>query len=480
MKRMFFFPRPSSHVPFLSFMSLALLIDFGSTFTKIVAVDLAAEEIVGYAQSCTTVDTDITVGLRRALDLLPIPWKSSSFECKLASSSAAGGLGMITIGLIPELSAEAARRAALGAGARVIKVYSFRLSDHELQELESLNPDILLLAGGTDGGNSEVIVENAGKLSISRIRCPVIIAGNKATVDEVKAILSRAGKTTLVADNVMPGVNVLNVEPARAMIRKVFIERIIEAKGLKKAEEFVEGILMPTPTAVLQAAQLLSQGTASEKGFGDLVVIDVGGATTDVHSIGPGNPVQAGVVRKGLPEPMAKRTVEGDLGIRYNAQSILKLCGEERIRKNALLPHPDLFHKLQTLSENVGRTPESAEDRDLDFALASCAAQAALVRHAGTIEPLWGPQGQYFLQHGKDLTAVEHLIGTGGIFIHYPRADTLLKKTLFSPEEPLSLRPKNPALYTDARYCLFAVGLLADRFPDLALRLAKKSLKKWN
>jgi uncharacterized protein (TIGR01319 family) len=461
-------------------MSIALLIDFGSTFTKIQAIDLAAEEIVAYAQSCTTVETDIMVGLREALDLLPPKIRNSTFSCKLSSSSAAGGLAMVTIGLIPELSAEAARRAALGAGAKVIRVYSFRLSSRELQELEALKPDILLLAGGTDGGNSEVILENAKKLAQSQVRCPIVIAGNKVAADEVNDLLSFSGKTTLVTDNVMPEVNVLNVEPARAMIRKVFIERIIEAKGLKKAEEFVEGILMPTPTAVLSAAQLLSQGTASERGLGDLVVVDIGGATTDVHSIGLGNPVQAGVVCKGLPEPMAKRTVEGDLGIRYNASFILKLCGQERILKNARFSHPDLLQKLQSLSRSVETLPRSEEGRDLDFALAACAAQAAMERHAGTIETLWGPQGQYYVQHGKDLTNIGHLIGTGGIFIHHPQAGEILRKTLFSPEEPFSLRPRDPAIYTDARYCLFAIGLLADRYPEQACRIARKYLKKWN
>jgi uncharacterized protein (TIGR01319 family) len=460
-------------------MSLALLIDFGSTFTKILAVDLAAEEILAYAQSCTTVNTDIMVGLRRALDLLPLQLKNAPYECKLACSSAAGGLGMITIGLIPELSAEAARRAALGAGAKVVKVYSFRLSTRELDELEGLQPDILLLAGGTDGGNREVIVDNARLLAASRVHCPVLIAGNKTAADEVQSILFDAGKTTLLTDNVMPEVNMLNVEPARAMIRKVFIERIIAAKGLKRAEDFVEGILMPTPTAVLQAAQLLSRGTGSEKGLGDLVVVDIGGATTDVHSIGAGNPVQAGVVRKGLPEPLAKRTVEGDLGLRYNASTIFKLCGPERILENAGFSHPELSQRLERLSHCVETLPESSEDRDLDFALASCAARAALERHAGSIEALWGPQGQYYIQYGKDLTGVEHFIGTGGIFIHHPQAGDILRKTLFSPQEPFSLRPKNPNIYTDARYCLYAVGLLAERYPESAFRIAKKYFKKW-
>jgi uncharacterized protein (TIGR01319 family) len=461
-------------------MSLALLIDFGSTFTKILAVDLAAEEILAYAQSCTTVETDIMVGLRRALDLLPLHLQGAPYECRLSSSSAAGGLGMITIGLIPELSAEAARRAALGAGAKVVKVYSFRLSRRELEELVGLKPDILLLAGGTDGGNREVILDNARLLAASGIQCPVLIAGNKAAADEVQSILSAAGKITLLTDNVMPEVNVLNVEPVREMIRKVFIERIVESKGLKKAEEFVGGILMPTPTAVLRAAQLLSQGTGSEKGLGDLVIVDIGGATTDVHSIGAGNPVQPGVVRKGLPEPLTKRTVEGDLGLRYNAGTILKLCGEGRILQHASLFQKDLAPRLEKLSQCVEVLPQTAEDQDLDFALAACAARAAMERHAGSIESLWGPQGQYYVQYGKDLTGVEHLIGTGGIFIHHRQAGDILRRTLFSPEEPFSLRPKTPNLYTDARYCLFAVGLLADRYPESAFRIAKKYLKKWN
>jgi uncharacterized protein (TIGR01319 family) len=461
-------------------MSLALLIDFGSTFTKILAVDLAAEEILAYAQSCTTVDTDIMVGLRRALDLLPCPLQSASYECKLSSSSAAGGLGMVTMGLIPELSAEAARRAALGAGAKVVKVYSFRLSGRELEELEGLKPDILLLAGGTDGGNSEVILDNARLLAGRKIECPILIAGNKAAADEVQSLLRADGKITLLTDNVMPEVNVLNVEPAREMIRKVFIERIISAKGLKRAEDFVEGILMPTPTAVLQAARLLSRGTGSEKGLGDLVIVDIGGATTDVHSIGMGNPVQAGVVRKGLPEPLAKRTVEGDLGLRYNAGTILKQCGEGQILQHTSLFQKDLAPRLEKLSQCVEVLPQRAEDQDLDFALAACAARAAVERHAGSIETLWGPQGQYYIQYGKDLTGIEHFIGTGGIFIHHPQGSDILRKTLFSPQEPFSLRPKNPNIYTDARYCLYAVGLLAERYPETAFRIAKKYLKKWD
>jgi uncharacterized protein (TIGR01319 family) len=172
--------------------------------------------------------------------------------------------------------------------------------------------------------------------------------------------------------------------------------------------------------------------------------------------------------------------VEGDLGIRYNAVSILQLLGPDRLQKDLPLPLSEISKKIGSLSQNPSLLPSSEEDWDLDFSLATAAARAAMERHAGTIETLWGPHGQYYLQYGKDLTAVEHLIGTGGIFIHHPRAGAILEKTLFSSEEPFSLRPKDPHRYTDGRYCLFAIGLLAERFPDQALRIGKKYLKKWD
>ena len=107
----------------------------------------------------------------------------------------------------------------------------------------------------------------------------------------------------------MPVLNKLNVEPAREAIRQVFMEKIVEAKGMKKAEEFTTGILMPTPAAVLKAAEVLSKGTDLEDGIGDLIIIDIGGATTDVHSIAKGEPTKPGVILKGLEEPVSKRTV---------------------------------------------------------------------------------------------------------------------------------------------------------------------------
>ncbi|HVL59145.1 MAG TPA: glutamate mutase L, partial [Burkholderiaceae bacterium] len=199
-------------------MKAALLIDFGSTYTKLRAVELQQAVLLGSGQGPSTVGTDVTIGMREALaDLERRLGRLPQFAYRLASSSAAGGLRMVTVGLVRELTAEAARRAALGAGARLVGAFAYRLTQVDLDRIEALAPDILLLAGGTDGGNSDVIEHNAAALGRSRLRCPIVFAGNRACADHAAEAL--AGRRLIVTENVMPDFNVLNIEPARAAIR---------------------------------------------------------------------------------------------------------------------------------------------------------------------------------------------------------------------------------------------------------------------
>ena len=107
-------------------MELALLIDFGSTYTKVTAVDLSADTVVGTARAFSTVETGIMEGFLTALQELETSagLRNPPYKYKIACSSAAGGLRMIAVGLVPELTVEAAKRAVLGAGARVIDVFA--------------------------------------------------------------------------------------------------------------------------------------------------------------------------------------------------------------------------------------------------------------------------------------------------------------------------------------------------------------------
>lgn len=458
-------------------MSAALLIDFGSTFTKLRAVDLDSARIVGSGQGPSTVATDITEGLEKALaDLERRIGRLPDFKHRLACSSAAGGLRMVTVGLVPELTAEAARRAALGAGAKLVGTFAYRLTDKDAGRIEALAPDIVLLAGGTDGGNREVIVANAERLAASALACPVIVAGNREAADEAAAALRVAGKPATVAANVMPEFNCLDVEPARAAIRQVFIDRIVHAKGIDRAAAMFDAVLMPTPAAVLEGARLLADGVAGRPGLGALVVVDVGGATTDVHSVAEGAPTREGVVPHGLPESMVKRTVEGDLGMRVNAGAIAEAAGLDAIAATAGLDQARVRALLGHLTANVERLPQSDDERRLDRALAEAALKIAMARHAGAITIVQTVTGPVSMQTGKDLSDVGALIGTGGVLAHGEGGAAMLKCCLADAAEPHSLRPRAPDFYLDRDYLLFACGLLKDKEPEAALTLGLRHM----
>ncbi|MEW5708905.1 MAG: methylaspartate mutase accessory protein GlmL [Pseudomonadota bacterium] len=456
-------------------MKTALLIDFGSTYTKLRAVDVDNARIIGAGQGPSTVATDITVGMVTALQDLeahigPLP----RFTYRLASSSAAGGLRMVTVGLVRELTAEAARRAALGAGAKLVGTFAYRLTRGDVKKIEALSPDILLLAGGTDGGNSEVILHNAAALGTSSLACPIVYAGNRAAAEEAQRLLG--GKTVIVAENVMPEFNVLNIEPARAAIRRVFIERIVHAKGIDRAQALFDQVLMPTPEAVMEAARLLADGWEGQPGLGPLLVVDPGGATTDVHSVADGQPTQPGIIPHGLPEPRVKRTVEGDLGMRHNIGAVAEAAGLEALARDAGLPADRVRQMVNALSREVERLPESDEERALDLALGRAAVRLAVQRHAGTLETVYTVQGPVQVQHGKDLREVATVIGTGGVLVHGADPGAILETALFDPAEPWSLRPRAPRLMLDRDYSLYACGLLAQVEPAAALRLGRSCL----
>ena len=347
--------------------SLRFLIDFGSTFTKAVVVDLDREDIIQRYQAPSTVDTDVTIGLKQVLAQAQaeIRFKDLVKDSLLACSSAAGGLKMITVGLVPTLSCEAGVRAALGAGAKVVRTFSYELSLFDLVEIEQIHPDIILLIGGTDGGNKQNIIQNAEILANLNHTVPIVVAGNKDARDAVRSIFDSSGGSISFAENVMPEIGTLQVDSCREAIRQIFISHITKAKGIDKAKQIISDVIMPTPAAVLSAAELLADGVEGEGGLGELIVVDVGGATTDVHSIAKGYPTHSGIVHKGLPEPYAKRTVEGDLGVRHNIDTLLEIA-----RMKGSWDH-SLFDEIRSRFSSPSRLPENDLEFELDGLLAS-------------------------------------------------------------------------------------------------------------
>jgi len=457
-------------------MKPILLIDFGSTYTKVTAVDVEGKQLLGTADAFTTIRTDVGEGLQNALDKLHAKIGPVAFEARYACSSAAGGLRMITSGLVPELTAEAARQASLGAGAKVLKVYSFQLTEDDVAEILAINPDIFLLVGGTDGGNVDVILHNAKMLAAADFDFPVIIAGNRTAARECERILQ--GHEVHIVENVMPKFGVLNIEPARKKIREIFLSRIIQAKGLSKAAELLNGILMPTPSAVMKAMRLLSQGCEGESGIGDLICVDVGGATTDIYSMADGMPGDAATVFKGLPEPYDKRTVEGDIGMRYSLRGIVEAAGMSRICQLSGLEKARAEELIDLVSQQTDLVPEPGSDLEkLDFALASMAIETAVARHAGTMEETYTLMGLTYVQSGKDLRRVRQVVVTGGSLIRTARTAEIAAHALYSTQSPMSLRPMKADVRVDRKYILAAMGLLSEVDPLAALCIMKKELE---
>lgn len=184
-----------------------LLIDIGSTYTKVAVVDETARRIVATDCSPTTIQ-DVGIGFNEVVLRIKAHGVPDDLLAeRYASSSAAGGLRMVAVGLVPELTMEAARRAALGAGAKVVATFSFSLMSRQIAEIEAIKPDIILLAGGTDGGDTKTVIDNAGQLARSPLDVPIVFAGNREAADAVAEMLEATHKEIHIAENVMPTVS---------------------------------------------------------------------------------------------------------------------------------------------------------------------------------------------------------------------------------------------------------------------------------
>jgi uncharacterized protein (TIGR01319 family) len=450
---------------------IRIFIDFGSTFTKAVAFDLSRETLCARVQAPSTADTDSTMGLYEALELLSesVPVTKADIRRAVACSSAAGGLKMICIGLVPEYTTEAGRMAALGAGAKVVGTYSYELTRREAADIEQAAPDIVLLTGGTDGGNKKTICRNAELLAETGSGVKhIIVAGNKSARDEIADIFENTRKNVIFTGNVMPEFGKLVLEQVNERIRELFIHSITEAKGIARVRELIGAVIMPTPSAVLEAAKLIAGGSGQESGLGELLLVDVGGATTDVYSIAKGAPTRESAVLAGLPEPYAKRTVEGDLGLYHNLDTLAAItAGHEPA---------DAEEAEIGLLRSRRSIPEGAEQTHYQLTLSRMAVKTAADRHAGRVEHVVTHNGEFWVQRGKDLTRIKTVIGAGGPVSFSADPRRVLEGAVFDERPPHILKPSAPRFFIARAFILFAVGLLAESEPRKALRIAKKYL----
>jgi uncharacterized protein (TIGR01319 family) len=452
------------------------LADFGSTYTKLSLVDPDEGELLARAQAPTSIATDLMDGYAAALEMAEREAAGAvEIEDAIAASSAGGGLRVAAVGLVADLTAAAARQAALNAGARVEAVLAGELGPEQLAELRAARPEIVLFAGGTDGGQADLVLENARRLAEARIDAHFVVACNPAVAEEAAALLRAAGASTSVAENVMPRLGEIAVDSAREGILKAFLEHVIGGKGLSASPEFERMVRMPTPEAVLEAVRLLAQGTEAVPGAGDVLVIDIGGATTDVHSSRVAEAASPGIEDSLLPPPPTLRTVEGDLGLRSGAAGVLTVDARW-LKAEAGSAEASIGQSVLIRSGHAKWLPEDPEEVRLDHLLAVSCATHALRRHCGTMllgRSKGGPPT--LVRNGPDLREVSQVIGTGGVFAHRSDGREIIA-TALTRRAPHSLAPHEPELSIDSSYILAPAGLLATHDPDGAARLLQREL----
>ncbi|MGZ4502738.1 MAG: glutamate mutase L, partial [Nocardioidaceae bacterium] len=416
----------------------------------------------------TTIDTDVLDGWEDCLAQLTAADPRAPHAQVLACSSAGGGLRIAVVGNEELVTAEAGRRVALSSGGRVVHVASGGLDPAALGALRDSRPDVVLLVGGTDGGNAEVLLGCARALA--GWPGPVVVAGNVDAQPEVSSLLTDAGTPHVCADNVVPQIGVLAPDSARAAIREMFLRHVIGGKHLSKRADFTAMVRGATPDVVLTAVELLARGLGPEQpGAGDVVVVDVGGATTDVHSVVEVDPEDSGLSREVVATLPVSRTVEGDLGMRWSAVSAV----EEGVA--AGLAEDGRFREAAAVRQATpSYLPEDAAGRRDDLEIARLAVAVALRRHAGRAQVVFDPgTGAGVVERsGKDLREVDLLVGSGGVLRHAGADGPRVLARSIEADEGWQV-PRAPHTVVDVDYVLAPAGLLAAEHPETAFRLVR-------
>jgi uncharacterized protein (TIGR01319 family) len=462
--------------PGRGYVRVAILADFGSTFTKVMAVDLAEAAVVGRAQEPTSLGGEILDGYENAVrSALRDIGRPADVRFEAAASSAGGGLRMVAVGLEHSLTTAAATTAALNAGARLAGVLTGRLAERDARRLAALAPEIVLFAGGTDGGQERLVIENATALADSVAGAHVVVACNKAIAKGVGAIFEGSARSVQAVPNVLPEIGVTSVDDARDAVSRLFIGEVIAGKKLSGSPRFARLVRMATPDAVLRAA-VLAAGIHSGPAGDGILVTDVGGATTDVYSVLQRSPVSGfGTRRQGFARAPSIRTVEGDLGLRSNAPGVLQADG--RWLERQVGAGPWLADACERRSARPAAVFPAGRERALDEHLAVSCMLRALERHCGTrgIQP--GVAGRPALvEQGPNLTGCRVLVAGGGIVRQTP-GDRLVRQAL--ARLPASaLAPRRCRVIVDRRYVLAAAGLLARAQPQIAKALLSRELRE--
>ena len=426
-------------------LTVIVATDCGSTTTKAILIEKVGDTYrqTYRGEAPTTVEApfeDVTRGVlnaiaeieelsgRKILDgdqiITPCRDEKTGVDIYISTSSAGGGLQMMVTGVVQNMTGESAQRAALGAGAIVIDVLAAndgRLPHEKIERIRTMRPDMILMAGGTDGGAVNHVVEMAEYVAAAEPRprfgvtykLPLIYAGNKEAQPQVRKILEEKS-ALVVTDNIRPVLERENLAPARNKIHDLFLEHVMQqAPGYKKLMEMAGAPIMPTPAAV----GLIMEAIAKREHL-NLIGVDIGGATTDVFSVFEG---------------AFNRTVSANLGMSYSVSNVLAEAGLANIMRWVpfTIDEQTLRNRIKNKMIRPTTIPQTLDELQIEQAIAREALRLALIHHKSLATGLKGVQQERTISDvfeqqasGKsliDMLKLDLIVGSGGILSHAPR-----------------------------------------------------------
>ena len=433
--------------------------DCGSTTTKAILIGKKEDSyrLIARGEAPTTVEApfeDVTRGVLNAFreveeltgikildgEKIVKPAKEEEgVDAYVSTSSAGGGLQMLVAGVVKSMTAESAARAALGAGAIVMEVIASndgRMPHERVELIRRLRPDMILLAGGVDGGTKKHVIELAELIAAAEPRprfgvgykLPVIYAGNKDAREDIQKILG--DKVALyIVDNIRPVLERENLRPARDKIHELFMEHVMQhAPGYKKLMSWTDVPIMPTPGAV----GLLVEKVARKNNI-EVLGVDIGGATTDVFSVFQG---------------VFNRTVSANLGMSYSISNVMVEAGIKNILRWVPfhIEESDLRNRIRNKMIRPTTIPQTLEELIIEQAIAREALRLAFQHHKAMAVGLKGVQQQRTISDAfaqtmtgetlVNMMTLALIIGSGGVLSHAPRRQqaALMMLDAFQPE----------------------------------------------
>ncbi len=471
-------------------VNVILATDCGSTTTKAILIQRVDGEYrqTHRGEAPTTVEkpfADVTMGVinsvtevaeladRRLVDdqgrIIQPATETEGCDLYISTSSAGGGLQMMVAGVVAQMTAASAKRAALGAGAIVMDVIAAndkRRPHEQIQRIRELRPDMILLSGGTDGGNTMQVVQIAELIAPakpqprfgSEFTLPLIFAGNKDAAPLVAKAFDESIDLTIV-ENLRPTLERENLGPARDAIHDMFLEHVMaHAPGYDKLMGWTDAPIMPTPGAVGNILQTIAQRQNI-----NVVGVDIGGATTDVFSVF---------------DKTFNRTVSANLGMSY---SISNVCAETGMANILRWVHFDmdereLRNRVKNKMIRPTTIPQSKEALIFEQAVAREALRLAYIQHKEFATTLKGVQqqrtiGDTFSQQTGGQTIVDNmkldlLVASGGVLSHAPRMHQTAALLIdsFEPEGFTTLAK-------DSIFMMPHLGVLAQVHPQASLEV---------